>query len=592
MSGNTPNTPNTPQMFRPDSGASQRPSGTPVTVNTGAPNNMYGVGGPYVRYPIGTNDQSSPTRNYQAQAFNGWIPLGVPHSTTAYDHQPQTQFSMPGSSMGGQARLNPTAATFNHDVYTPFPPMGMMQNPHPVQNDHLMQNHYPMHDSHLMQNHYPMHDSHLMQNHYPVQNHHVMQNHYPMHNSHLVQNDHLMQNHYPMHDSHLMQNHYPMQNPHLMQNPHPMHNPHLMRNPQMAQMGMMPNPLMGMQQSSLPERVAPKPKRGRPSKPGNAASKRLKKSVNNSAAAKLANRLEDVARGVTLPLDVAKDVDMTPRPQPKHSATDFLNNRGQYPIVSRDAHKNEEVDNALIDHFVKELRDEKEAKQAKQAKNTTPTGQVNIKKQRNPTTANAFKTGATDAFTTGGEVSDLFNIARLASEPNQTAAASLDNSLIDPALAAMEQPLAATVEEDPNEEFKSVYDALTEFLALGKCSGSPDEPSDSDKASLFGESPSDPAGYASSDPTATPSDMAGSDDHLGEFDNYLNNNGDVSSFFSGYVPNWDEPYPDMPQANSTGTTITTTATTTAVTESTTGAQKRKASDDDIAGANKKTRTES
>ncbi|CEI62981.1 hypothetical protein FVEN_g454 [Fusarium venenatum] len=634
MSGNTPNTPYPPQNAWPFS------SGTPAMVNAGAPNpslnqasiingnaqaltnnqvqsmQPYDNGQSHVgmenmpvrdpfgyyKIPIGTNDQSSPTRNYQAQIVNGSIPRGAPHSTTAYDRQPQTQFSMPGSSMGGQgsARLNsaatpfaPVQANVTPHGNMPFPsPMGMMQNPQMM-----------------------------------------------------------------------------------------------LWMTQMAQRGMMPTSLMadmGLQQSSLPEPAAPKPKRGRPAKPGNAASKRRNKPVNNSAAAKLANRLEVVAHGVTLPLDVAKEVDMTPRPQPKYPATDFLNAHEQYPIVPRtsttgglatsedptteqlihlptppqssptvqpthqppltknekylrqakrngvtphpskrrvvrierndpqleydgmgepitppsdayssessltssladsnkpvyyvptsDAHKNEEVDKALIDRFVEELRDEKAAgKQAKQAKNTTPTGQVNVRKQRKPTTADAFKTGATDAFTTGQDF--------------------------------MEQPFAATGEEDPNEEFRSTYEALRKFLDMDECSGPPDKPSDScdssNTASLFdiARLTPEPNQIATASFENSLTDPALFGDHLGEFDNYLNNNGNVSFFdhepsSGGYVPNWDEPFADMSQANSTGTTITTIATTTAFTESTTGAQKRKASDDEIIAANKKTRTES
>ncbi|GKU05033.1 hypothetical protein FLAG1_02000 [Fusarium langsethiae] len=128
--------------------------------------------------------------------------------------------------------------------------------------------------------------------------------------------------------------------------------------PLQPQMGMMQTPRaapMAMQTSPQTNGAAQKSNKKRTTKRSGAtkadnAPKRRNKPVNNTfmqkannstrartpGMGKVMDRLGDIARGETLPPNVGGDMDMTPRPMPKHQVFDYLRNPAEHPTIPQD----------------------------------------------------------------------------------------------------------------------------------------------------------------------------------------------------------------------------------------------------------------
>ncbi|RGP64656.1 hypothetical protein FSPOR_7801 [Fusarium sporotrichioides] len=347
------------QMFRRPSSVTQRSSATPQMANSGvgsltsnqspmpnaqplmgnnqgqymqpsfsnaqnpmAMNNMYmmqnGIGG--MQQPFMGNGQASfmgnaqphhlmgnfqpaPKGNSQAQFTNGFMSAGAPNSFMGYG-QPQTQFTanMQASHMG-------TGQSAAHNMSMPYGNM-----PGNFQNMQSMSNVQPY--GHINGQ---WAQSFQLQTPSPSLNA-AAPSFFP------TQGDAVSQ-----------------------QQPAPQANM-----PLQPQMGMMQTPRaapMAMQTSTQTNGAAQKSnkKRSGAAKADNAPKRRNKpvnntfmQKANNSTRArtpgmgKVMDRLGDIARGETLPPNVGGDMDMTPRPMPKHQVFDYLRNTAENPTIPQD----------------------------------------------------------------------------------------------------------------------------------------------------------------------------------------------------------------------------------------------------------------
>ncbi|OBS25676.1 hypothetical protein FPOA_06210 [Fusarium poae] len=412
-----------------------------------------------------------------------------------------------------------------------------------------------------------------------------------------------------------------------------------------------------------PKPAARKPKQKRATKSTRAAKPRNRSNSNsNNALAdmpgmdKLVNRLGDVAHGATLPPDVSRNVDMTPRPQPKHQAADFLNDPPAVQIAHQPVHQPPRLPSASAEEFIplvapaevsseehtnpqsnasgqqappltknekyllqaerdgiipppskrRVVRVERNDPRLQRDENgepiTPPSDRYSIfyvappdehekgfnndlidhmmgvfqnEKEAANRDSTTLKIGAPSEV--GDSCGPLTFQSALETIYNDTA--DCDNSLVEATLAEpaepqqdqqmrkvsdglsqdlMEQPLPVTAEE--NEEFGRLFEALQAYNHQDEYNSS----------ALLG---------ASESSTTSP---ASTETHIGAYETPESELASGSS--SDKSSSGVEDLSDL----STDTTITTTATTATTTG---GAQKRKVTEDDIAVANKKARTE-